>query len=287
MDSRFRGNDDRGEGVTAPEALRAAAERLSGKSGSPRLDAELLLAHALDIEREELLLKLRDVAVPDSFAALIDRRAAGEPVAYITGTRDFWTITLHVTPDVLIPRPDTETLLEAAVDHFGKRPGLRRILDLGTGSGALLLAALDEWREATGIGVDLSEAALAVARSNAHRLGFASRAYFRRGDWGQGIAERFDLILINPPYICTHAMLPRDVADHEPRSALFAGPDGLDDYRRLAPQLPALLAAGGMAAIEIGFDQGQSAAALFAQQGLEVRCRKDLAGHDRCLIVSL
>jgi release factor glutamine methyltransferase len=275
-----------GSEVKAPEALRAAAERLAGSSDSPRLDAELLLAHALGMEREELLLKLRDLPVPGSFTALIERRAAGEPVAYITGTRDFWTITLRVTPDVLIPRPDTETLLEAAVDHFGKQPGPRRILDLGTGSGALLLAALDEWREATGIGVDLSEAALAVARDNAERLGFSSRAEFRRGNWGQGIAERFDLILINPPYISSHAMLPRDVAGHEPHSALFAGPDGLDDYRRLTPQIPALLAGGGMAAIEIGFDQGQSAAALFAEQGLEVRCRKDLAGRDRCLIIS-
>lgn len=272
--------------MTPSQALRAAAERLAGTSDSPRLDAELLLAHALGIEREELLLRLRDLAVPDSFAALVERRAAGEPVAYITGTRDFWTITLRVNPDVLIPRPDTETLLDAAIDHFGKQPGPRRILDLGTGSGALLLAALDEWREAMGMGIDLSEAALTVARANAERLGLAARAEFRRGNWGQGIVERFDLILINPPYISSHATLPHDVAGHEPHSALFAGPDGLDDYRRLAPQLQALLAAGGMAAIEIGFDQGQSAAALFAEQGLEVRCRTDLAGRDRCLIIS-
>lgn len=272
--------------MKASQALRAAAERLSGKSDSPRLDAELLLAHALGIEREELLLKLRDLSVPDSFDALIERRAAGEPVAYITGTRDFWTITLRLTPDVLIPRPDTETLLEAAVDHFGKQTAPRRILDLGTGSGALLLAALDEWRDASGLGVDRSEAALAVARSNAERLGLASRAEFRPGDWGQGITERFDLILINPPYISSHAMLPRDVAGHEPHSALFAGPDGLDDYRRIAPQLPGLLEEAGIAAIEIGFDQGQSAAALFAAQGIQVRCRKDLAGRDRCLIVT-
>ena len=273
--------------MNIPHALRAAAERLAGKSDSPRLDAELLLAHALGIEREELLRRLHDLPVPDGFAVLVERRVAGEPVAYIMGTRDFWTITLRVTPDVLIPRPDTETLLEAALDHFGKQPGPRRILDLGTGSGALLLAALDEWRQATGVGVDQSETALAVARDNAERLGLASRADFRQGNWGQGIAERFDLILINPPYISSHAMLPRDVAGHEPHSALFAGPDGLDDYRRLAPQIPALLADGGMAAIEIGFDQGQSAATLFAQQGMEVRCRKDLAGRDRCLIISL
>lgn len=270
--------------MTAPSALRAATQCLSGHSDTPRLDAELLLAHALGIERDALLLKLRDLEVPASFQALIERRAAGEPVAYIIGTRDFWTISLRVTPDVLIPRPDTETLMEAAVEHFrGCPPG--RILDLGTGSGALLLAALDEWREASGLGVDISRAALAVAQSNADRLGFASRAVFQQGDWAEGIAERFDLILINPPYISTHAMLPADVLHHEPHSALFAGEEGLDDYRRLAPQLPAVLAPGGMAAVEIGFDQGKSAALLFQQAGLQVRCRQDLAGRARCLII--
>lgn len=271
--------------MTLSQTLRAAAERLSGKSDTPRLDAELLLAHALGIEREQLLLQLRDLSVPGSFHAFIDRRAAGEPVAYITGTRDFWTISLHVTPAVLIPRPDTETLLEAALDHFrGHAP--RRILDLGTGSGALLLAALDEWRGATGLGVDISEAALAVAKANAQRLGLASRADFRQGDWAEGMTEAFDLILINPPYISTHAMLPSDVLHHEPHNALFAGEDGLDDYRRLAPQLPSLLASGGMAAIEIGFDQGQTAAALFRQAGLDVQVKHDLAGRDRCLIIT-
>ena len=173
--------------------------------------------------------------------------------------------------------------------HFGAertRPA-RGPISVQIGAPPPLLAALDEWRDATGLGVDLSEAALAIARSNAERLSLSRRAEFRLGNWGHGIAERFDLILINPPYISHHAMLPRDVADHEPHSALFAGPDGLDDYRRLAPQLLALLADGGMAAIEIGFDQGQSAAALFAEQGLGVQRRKDLAGQDRCLIISL
>lgn len=271
--------------MKASDTLRAAAQRLIGASDSPRLDAELLLAHALGIEREELLLKLRDLEVPAGFDALIERRAGGEPVAYIIGVRDFWTIALRVTPAVLIPRPDTETLLEAAVEHFhGRAP--RRILDLGTGSGALLLAALDEWRSATGVGVDISEDALAVARSNAERLGLSSRASFRQGDWAEGLTERFDLILINPPYISTHAMLPRDVLHHEPRGALFAGEEGLDDYRRLAPQIAPLLDSMGMAAVEIGFDQGQSAAALFRDAGLEVLVRQDLAGRDRCLVIT-
>lgn len=273
------------EDVTPSQTLRAGAERLSAHSDTPRLDAELLLAHALGIEREELLLNLRDLQVPVGFDMLVERRAAGEPVAYITGVRDFWTIRLRVSPAVLIPRPDTETLLEAALEHFhGSAP--RRILDLGTGSGALLLASLDEWRDATGLGIDISQEALAVSRSNAELLGLAGRAEFRLGDWAEEIDERFDLILINPPYISSHAMLPRDVAAYEPHGALFAGADGLDDYRRLAVQLPAVLKPEGMAAIEIGFDQGQSAADLFSGAGLQVRCRQDLAGRDRCLIVT-
>lgn len=268
--------------MSVASALPTAAAKLAGTSDTPRLDAELLLAHALGISREEMLLNQRNLVVPQAFEALIERRAAGEPVAYITGTRDFWTLTLNVTPAVLIPRPDTETLMEAAVDHFaGRAPA--RILDLGTGSGALLLAALDQWPQAMGLGIDASAEALAVAKGNAERLGMADRATFRQGDWADGIDETFDLILANPPYITTSAVLPRDVAAHEPHLALFAGADGLDAYRRIAPQVARLLDKSGLAAIEIGFDQGTSAAALFADEGLRVTVRCDLAGRDRCV----
>ncbi|KKW94148.1 peptide chain release factor N(5)-glutamine methyltransferase [Sphingobium chungbukense] len=269
---------------TIPETLRAATERLAAISATPRLDAELLLAHALRIDRNALLMRQRDLAVPPGFASLIERRLTGEPIAYITGTRDFWTISLHVTPDVLIPRPDTETLIEAALDHFGTRAPAR-ILDLGTGSGALLLAALSQWPKARGAGVDISPATLAVARGNADRLGLADRADFRLGNWADGLAGPFDLILINPPYIARNVTLSGDVL-HEPQGALFAGAEGLDDYRRIAPVLPALLAPDGMAAIEIGYDQRASVSTLLADQGLSVRVRQDLAGHDRCLIAT-
>jgi release factor glutamine methyltransferase len=265
-----------------PDTLCAAAARLVGASDTPRLDAELLLAYALGISREEMILRQRDLAVPLHFDGLVERRLGGEPVAYIIGTRDFWTLTLAVTPAVLIPRPDSETLIEAAIEHFQTRAPTR-ILDLGTGSGALLLAALDQWRGARGVGVDASAEALEVARGNAQRLGFADRADFALGDWGAGLTGPFDLILINPPYIGTSALLPRDVLHHEPHSALFAGEEGLDDYRRIAPQLPGLLAPGGMAALEIGFDQRESVAALLRQAGLTVSARADLAGIDRCL----
>ncbi|EQB33283.1 peptide chain release factor N(5)-glutamine methyltransferase [Sphingobium ummariense] len=270
--------------MSVAEALRDAAERLGPASGTPRLDAELLLAHALGLSRADLLLRQRDLSVPAAFDALLARRMAGEPVAYIVGTRDFWTLSLRVTPDVLIPRPDSETLMEAAIAHFaGRAP--QRVLDLGTGSGALLLAALDQWPLATGLGVDISPAALAVAQDNADRLGMASRAAFRRGDWAEGVSGPFDLILVNPPYIARSAALSGDVL-HEPEGALFAGPEGLDDYRRIAPQLPSLLAPGGVALLEIGYDQAAAVGNILGAQGLAVSVRRDLAGHDRCLLAS-
>ena len=270
--------------MSVAQALRDAALVLQPVSPTARLDAELLLAHALDIPRNMLLLDQHDLTVPPGFADLVDRRLAGEPVAYITGVRDFWTISVHVTPDVLIPRPDSETLIEAAIAHFGVRSP-QRILDLGTGSGALLLAALDQWPAAQGRGVDISPAALAVARGNAERLGMADRAVFQQGDWAEGVTDRFDLILINPPYIAQDEPLAGDVL-REPKGALFAGPEGLDDYRRIAPMLPRLLAEGGVAAIEIGHDQRASVSTLLSDQGFEVAVRHDLAGHARCLIAT-
>lgn len=270
--------------MKAREALSAAARRLEGASESARLDCELLLAHALGIGREELLLDRLDDAVPDGFDALVDRRSNGEPVAYILGRRDFWTIALEVGPGVLIPRPDSETLIEAALGHFGAA-GPRRILDLGTGPGSLLLAALDQWPAASGVGVDLSEAALGYAVRNSKRLGLSTRACFRLGDWGEGLDEAFDLILCNPPYVEPGAALPRDVADHEPHEALFAGQSGLSEYRRLAPQIARLLAPDGLACVEIGAGQERAAEALFAAAGLRASFRKDLGGHVRCLVL--
>lgn len=265
--------------------LRTAATRLEPISGTPRLDAELLLAHALGIGRNDLLMRQRDLSVPPGFEALLARRLKGEPIAYITGFRDFWTISLAVTPDVLIPRPDTETLIEAAIEHFGAAAP-QRILDLGTGSGALLLAALSQWPQAQGVGVDISPAALAVAQGNADRLGLAPRADFRLGNWAEGVEGPFDLILINPPYIARDVTLSGDVL-HEPEGALLAGSEGLDDYRRIAPMLPRLLGQGGMAAIEIGYDQRLSVSVLLEDQGLGVVVHRDLAGHDRCLVAAL
>ena len=299
---------------TIGAALRVAAARLTETSDTPKLDAELLMAHALGVTREAMVLGGLDCPIPPfvpsevegrnaraapearpstslgtngraAFEELVARRLAGEPLAYIVGHRDFWTIRLVVAPGVLIPRPDSETLIEAAVEHFAGTKGPKRVVDLGTGSGALLLAALAEWPEATGVGVDRSHEALAIAHANAETLGMAHRAAMIEGGWA-GTGEAFDLILCNPPYIAAGEPLPRDVADHEPHSALFAGADGLDDYRALAPLLPAQLAPGGVACIEIGATQAQAVASFMASQGLVVHIRHDLAGHDRCIVAT-
>ena len=242
-------------------------EALGQVSDTPDLDAKILREFARD---------------DGEFAAFIQRRLNHEPVAYITGTRGFWTIDLGVTPAVLIPRPDSETLIEAAVARFGVE-GPKRVLDLGTGSGALLLAALDQWPNATGVGVDASEAALAVARGNAERIA-PGRAEMQLGDWTDGIDELFDLVLCNPPYVETGADLAPQVRDYEPASALFAGADGLDDYKRLALQLARVT--GGIACIEIGWTQAAAVTMLLENEGLAVACRKDLGSRDRCLIAN-
>jgi release factor glutamine methyltransferase len=270
--------------MTLREAIGAAAARLNSSSATPRLDAELLAAHALMISREALLLHHLDRQAPEGFAVLVGRRAEGEPVAYIIGNRDFWTITLDVAPGVLIPRPDSETLIEAAIRHFGAE-GPATVLDLGTGSGALLLAALHEWPNAVGLGVDKSETAVTAARGNAEKLGMSDRARIVQGDWDAGITDRFDLILCNPPYIREDEILPVDVGRYEPTSALFAGSEGLDAYRVLAPRISRLLSPRGLALFEIGASQAEAVRALFRAQGHSPTLQHDLAGRDRCIMI--
>ena len=268
------------------DAIAEAAARLGSASETPRLDAELLMAHALGVERERMLLDGSESEIPPGFEELVQRRLAHEPIAYITGRRAFWTIELEVGPGVLVPRPDSETLIEAAMDHFRDRAPAS-ILDLGTGPGTLLLAALDQWPESRGLGIDGSETALVHARSNAERLGLADRAEFRLGDWARGVDRRFDLILCNPPYVAAGSPLPLDVEAWEPAEALFAGTDGLDDYRRLAPQLSKHLETGGIACVEIGAGQEQSVTDLFAAEGFAISSRADLKGVARCLVLAL
>ena len=267
-------------------ALADAARKLEATSDTARLDSELLMAEALHIDRDKLILSPPDRKVPERFWAMVERRKAGEPVAYITGRRAFWNIELHVGPGVLVPRPDSEVLIACAIEHFEGTDGPRRILDLGTGPGTLLLAALDVWPKATGLGVDLSRQALAYAAANARRLGFENRAKLVQGNWAQGLLETFDLILCNPPYIAEGADLGPGVREYEPDEALFAGREGLDAYRALAPQLPRLLEKGGFTAVEIGEGQAKAVTPLLTRDGLKSSVARDLAGRSRAILLT-
>lgn len=267
-------------------ALGEAARDLEGSSDTARLDSELLMAEALHIDRDKLLLSPPDRDVPNRFWEMVERRKAGEPVAYITGRRAFWNIELHVGPGVLVPRPDSEVLISSAIEHFDKTDGPKRILDLGTGPGTLLLAALDVWPDATGVGIDVSRQAMSYAAANARRLGFEARVKFREGDWAKGLKEKFDLILCNPPYVPEGAEVGAGVREFEPDEALFAGSEGLDAYRALAPQLPELLADGGLAAVEIGHDQAAAVTSLLERDGLRAKVAQDFGGRDRVLLLT-
>jgi release factor glutamine methyltransferase len=275
----------------AATSLVEATQTLQATSETPRLDAELLMAHALRIDRSALLLRMRDLSAPPEFDELISRRAAHEPVAYILGHQDFWDLSLEVTPDVLIPRGDSETLIEAAQKHFAGIASPLRILDLGTGSGALLLAALSLFPDATGIGIDASPTALALAQRNADSLGFATRcqmrhASWRDDQWADGLGT-FDLILCNPPYIESTLPLMPSVQNFEPHSALFSGADGLDDYSIIIPQIPALLLPTGIAVFEIGAGQERSVTAIADSAGLTTVAYADLAGIPRALLMAV
>ena len=267
-------------------ALDDATRQLSKTSDTPRLDAELLMAEALHIDRDRLLLSPPDEKVPQRFGKMVERRLKGEPVAYITGRRAFWNIDLHVGPGVLVPRPDSEVLIASAIEHFEGTPGPRRIVDLGTGPGTLLLAALDVWPESTGLGIDVSRSALSYASANARRLAFEARLQLKIGNWADGVDESFDLILCNPPYVAEGAELGPGVREFEPDEALFAGETGLDAYRVLAPQLPKLLNEGGLAAVEIGPEQGQAVTALLARDGLQARIAHDFADRPRAVLLT-
>ncbi|NKJ42721.1 peptide chain release factor N(5)-glutamine methyltransferase [Novosphingobium sp. SG720] len=271
---------------TVRQALFQAAQILAATSDTARLDAEVLMAHALGCTRTDVLLRHMDAPEPADFAALVARRTCHEPVAYIVGTQEFYGLELAVNPAVLIPRGDSETLIEVAQRALEGRPPAR-ILDLGTGSGALLLAALSIWPQAVGTGIERSDAARVVAAGNALRLGLDARARMQPGDWtcpGWAAAlGRFDLILANPPYVEDEAALEPGVRDFEPASALFAGTDGMADYAVLVPQLPELLAPGGLAVVEIGWQQGAAVVALAQAHGLAARVHPDLAGRDRAV----
>jgi release factor glutamine methyltransferase len=258
-----------------PDALRAAAARLA--------------AAGIDEPMREARILAREAKDAIAFDAFIARRAKREPVAYILGRKEFWSLDFEVSPAVLIPRPDSETLIETALKE--RRPPPARILDLGTGSGCLLIALLTEWPGATGLGIDIAPDALAVAKRNAERLGVTDRASFALADFANlALDERFDLVVANPPYIADadHAHLDPDVRDHEPRLALTSGPDGLRDIEKIARTLHDVMHGDSLALIEIGHDQGETAVKTLRNAGLDVRrVVKDLGARDRVIVATL
>ncbi len=255
-------------------------------------DARLLLAAALETTRLETAVAPERALSPAEegrFRRYVERRAAGEPASRILGRREFWSLEFEIAPAVLDPRPDTETVVEAALEAVGERGRPLELLDLGVGSGCILLALLSELPNACGLGIDRSEAAARMARRNARRLGLAARARFVVADWGSPLACRFDVVVSNPPYIPRGdvARLAPEVARHDPMAALDGGADGLDAYRSLAAILPGLLKPGGVAALEIGPGQGPAVTLLLEAAGLEMRAaRPDLAGRLRCLVAA-
>jgi release factor glutamine methyltransferase len=269
-------------------AWKGAQARLKAAGiDSPSIDARLLLEASTGAGRVDILTDPYRVVDADKIAvldAMIERRLKREPVSRILGKKGFWKIMLNVTPDVLSPRPDTETLLDVIVRAFPPHRAFEMI-DLGTGSGAILLAALMERAGARGVGTDISTEAIAVARENAANLDLNNRCTFIRTDWAAGFADdSFDLVVSNPPYIPTGDIpgLDPEVREHDPHLALDGGPDGLQPYRDLAPEIARILRPEGVFAVEIGWDQGEAVKALFEAAGFTgVKVVKDLGDRDR------
>lgn len=274
--------------------LRLAAEDLRS-AGVPdaMVDARILAAAALGLSREDMLREPDrpvDVDAQARFQAMIARRCAREPVARILGSREFHSLDFGLGPDTLEPRPDSEVVVEVAVEAavaYGQAiGGPLRVLDLGTGTGCLLLSVLHALPDAEGVGADIAAGAVDVASRNAERLGLAERTRFVRTDWTDGIDGPFDLILSNPPYIETAeiAVLSPEVAGYDPAAALDGGPDGLDAYRALAPRIAAILSSSGVVVLEVGAGQQEDVTSIFAAAGFTpVDPRTDLGGHARAL----
>lgn len=277
-----------GEALTLVKAWTAGRVRLKAAGiDQPAIDARLMLEAAAGATRTDIVTDPYRAITPEQQAVFDDylaRRERRQPISHILGRKGFWKIMLNVTPDVLTPRPDTETVVEAALRDWPEHEA-RQVLDLGVGSGAILLAILADRPAGQGLGIDISEDALAVARENAANLDMNNRVALLRGDWSAGLeADSFDLVVSNPPYIPTGDIdgLEPEVRDHEPRLALDGGPDGLDAYRLLAPEILRVLRPGRRFLVEIGHDQSAAVEPLFREAGaIEVETLKDLSDRHR------
>ena len=260
-----------------------------GRQGTATLDARILLAHVLGVDAAGLALhddESVDALSESRAIAYVERRIAGEPVARIVGRREFWGLDFELGPDTLVPRPDTETVVEAALaflDRAGRRSEALKLLDIGTGSGAILLALLSELPAASGTAIDRLPGALSVARRNAGRLDLEKQVCFVVSDWATAVGGGFDLVLANPPYIETGAIvgLQVEVADHDPHFALDGGADGLEAYRAILGDLDRLLAPSGRGFLEVGYDQARAVAELGGNHGFSARFHRDLGGIER------
>lgn len=277
---------------TVKAALAEAAARLAAAGiADPRREARLLVAVGLGWSAADVFGQPDagiDRAAQLRLEGLLARRARREPISRILGHREFWSLRFALSPETLDPRPDSETLIEAALAELTDRTQPYRVLDLGTGTGCLLLALLSELPNAEGLGVDCLSGAAETARRNAAALGFGGRARFAVGDWSASIQGEWDVILANPPYIesAEVARLMPEVADYEPRAALDGGADGLDAYRTLAPEVVRLGSPGAIAVVEVGAGQAVGVTAIMAEAGLALRgVRYDLSGVDRCLVL--
>ncbi|MFT8721456.1 MAG: peptide chain release factor N(5)-glutamine methyltransferase [Acetobacter malorum] len=274
------------------EQLLALGTRQLAEAGieAPRREARLLLTYALGLTPEQMLSRSpRDLVPEQPFLAYLARRAAREPMAFITGSKGFWTLDLAVSPATLVPRGDSETLLSCLLDYCPKTQSPKAMLDLGTGTGCLLLAALAEYPRSWGIGVDINPDAAVLAQENARRCGLADRALFMAGVWDNALhGQRFDVVLSNPPYIPTAdlAELMPEVRLHEPLAALDGGDDGMEAYRVLCARMPHVLAQDGVAIFEIGIGQGDDLLAVAAEAGLEVlEIRSDFGDVPRAAVL--
>jgi len=280
---------------TIGDAVRTISTQLE-KAGieNATSDARLIVGHATALSRSALIGHPEQELASSHWnecMTLAGRRAAHEPISHLTGEREFWSLPFRVTPDTLIPRPDSETLIEAVLQAFKTSQPPRRILDIGTGSGCLLAALLHEWPEAHGLGLDVNEGAVDVARKNLEELSLDARAVVMVSDWRAYQPDQtFDLVISNPPYIPTKGIkdLEPDVRDYEPHLALDGGPDGLDHLKAIAAKVAGLVRPGGRVAVEFGIDQSHDVGRLFRDEGLsDIEFHQDLGGIERCLLATV